>query len=166
MHYLGQLDVVHLDIKPSNIIMGAPARLIDLSVAWSRERAARLTSPIGTDAYMAPEQCLAGTGGTPGPGADMWGVGATLFHALAGYRSFDRGSADQSTNPALRWPQLVDDPYELPVQITDDVAKPVLACLHRDPALRPSPIELAEAFEPMMAALPKPRLSGFKISSR
>ncbi|MBA2532705.1 MAG: serine/threonine protein kinase [Nocardioidaceae bacterium] len=166
VHYLGQLDVVHLDIKPSNIIMGAPARLIDLSVARSRERAARLTSPIGTDAYMAPEQCLAGTGGTPGPGADMWGVGATLFHALAGYRPLDRGSADQSTNPALRWPQLVDDPYELPVQITDDVAKPVLACLHRDPALRPSPIELAEAFEPMMAALPKPRLSGFKISSR
>jgi len=64
VHYLGQLDVVHLDIKPSNIIMGAPARLIDLSVARSRERAARLTSPIGTDAYMAPEQCLAGTGGT------------------------------------------------------------------------------------------------------
>lgn len=24
-HYLGQLDLVHLDIKPSNIIMGAPA---------------------------------------------------------------------------------------------------------------------------------------------
>ena len=39
LHYLRYVDVVHLDIKPSNIIMGAPARLIDLSVARSRERA-------------------------------------------------------------------------------------------------------------------------------
>jgi len=93
----------------------------------------------------------------------MWGIGATLFHALAGYRAFDRGTEDGSAAPELRWPQLVDDPYELPDRISDDVAKPVLACLHRDPAMRPSPAALAESFEPMMASLPKPRLSGFKV---
>jgi len=32
LHYFGHTGHVHLDIKPSNIIMGAPARLIDLSV--------------------------------------------------------------------------------------------------------------------------------------
>ena len=32
LHYLAGQDVVHLDVKPSNVIMGAPARLIDLSV--------------------------------------------------------------------------------------------------------------------------------------
>ena len=36
--------------------MGAPPRLIDLSVARTLEEAAVVRSPIGTDAYMAPEQ--------------------------------------------------------------------------------------------------------------
>ena len=57
---------MHLDIKPSNIIMGAPARLIDLSVARSIEAAASLRHPIGTDAYMAPEQCEPPATGTVG----------------------------------------------------------------------------------------------------
>ncbi len=41
----------------SNVIMGSPARLIDLSVARPEVDARRLRHPIGTDAYMAPEQC-------------------------------------------------------------------------------------------------------------
>jgi len=165
-HYLRQMDVVHLDIKPSNIIMGAPARLIDLSVARSSERAARLTTAIGSDAYMAPEQCVPTPERQPSYASDMWGIGTTLYHALAGYRAFDRGVKDPSAAPEARWPQLVDDPYQMPENISPDLAKPVLSCLHRDPGLRPTPAELAEAFEPLMAALPKPRLAGFKISAR
>jgi serine/threonine protein kinase len=165
-HYLQQMDIVHLDIKPSNIIMGAPARLIDLSVARSSERAGQLTTAIGTDAYMAPEQCVPSPEVAPGFPSDIWGIGATLYHALAGYRAFDRGTEDESARPEERWPQLVDDPYELPEHVPADVAKPVLACLQKDPAMRPSPAELAEAFEPLMAALPKAKLSGFKVSAR
>src|SRR5687768_5360473 len=37
LHYLGRLGLTHLDVKPSNIIMGAPAKLIDLSVARTAE---------------------------------------------------------------------------------------------------------------------------------
>ena len=40
VHYLTNEDVVHLDIKPSNTIMGAPPRMIDLSVALSISEAA------------------------------------------------------------------------------------------------------------------------------
>ena len=87
LHYLRERDVVHLDIKPSNIIMGAPPRLIDLSVARSSAEAARLTSPIGTDAWMAPEQCLPGAGGVPGFASDVWGLGTSLFYAAAGLPS-------------------------------------------------------------------------------
>ena len=157
---------MHLDIKPSNIIMGAPARLIDLSIARDVEAAAGLRDPIGTDDYMSPEQCDPGASpyGPPGPGADMWGVGATLFHAAAGYRPFDSGSDDRDASPELRWPQLAMPPYELPSSVPAAVAKPILACLHADPEQRPSPVELAELVEPVMAALPKPRLSGFKVS--
>ena len=33
LHYLSVEEVVHLDVKPSNIVMGVPPRLIDLSLA-------------------------------------------------------------------------------------------------------------------------------------
>ncbi|MGH3484605.1 MAG: serine/threonine-protein kinase [Nocardioidaceae bacterium] len=162
VHYLGEMGVVHLDVKPSNIIMGAPARLIDLSVARTIERAGELTAPIGTDAYMAPEQCVPTRERRPGYAADMWGIGATLYHALAGFRPFERGSDADDATDAERWPQLVDEPRLLPEWIPDDLAKPVLACLDPDPAARPTPAALAEAIEPLMAALPKPRLGGWK----
>ena len=57
-HYMAAEGVVHLDIKPSNIIMGAPAQLIDLSVARTVDECARLRSAVGTDSYMSPEQCV------------------------------------------------------------------------------------------------------------
>ena len=56
LQYLRHIEHVHLDIKPSNVIMGAPARLIDLSLARTEAEAAALDHPIGTDSYMAPEQ--------------------------------------------------------------------------------------------------------------
>jgi len=36
---------VHLDVKPDNIVMGLPPRLIDLSIARTLERAERTTGP-------------------------------------------------------------------------------------------------------------------------
>src|SRR4051812_16291390 len=84
LHYLAAEGVVHLDVKPSNIVMGGPPRLIDLSVARTLADAARLRSPIGTDAYMAPEQCAPGRSGRVGPAADVFGLAATLYTALTG----------------------------------------------------------------------------------
>lgn len=165
LHYLRKRDVIHLDIKPSNVIMGSPARLIDLSVARSEVAAAELSYPVGTDEYMAPEQCEPPSTGTPGFASDMWGLGATLFHAAAGYRAFDRGDDTEGAPVERRFPQLVDDPYTLPEYVDDDIAKLILSCLETDPAQRPEPREFAEALEPLLAAMPKARLSGFKISA-
>ena len=68
LHYLSLQDVVHLDIKPSNIIMGSTPRLIDLSIARSTEAAARLDHVVGTDDFLSPEQCdPQGTGFPPAP---------------------------------------------------------------------------------------------------
>jgi eukaryotic-like serine/threonine-protein kinase len=160
LHYLRRLGWAHLDVKPSNVIMGAPARLIDLSVARTHDDAAALTTEIGTDAYMAPEQCAPGARGVPGPASDVWGLGATLFEAVAGYRPFDRGHRD-SPDPWLRHPQLVDPPYEMPDGTPHEVVKILFAALEPDPADRPLPHELAEALEPVMARQPKARFAGF-----
>jgi serine/threonine-protein kinase len=161
LHYLRGIGVVHLDIKPSNIIMGAPARLIDLSIARSVESASGLDHIIGTDYYLAPEQADPGVAWVPGPASDIWGLGATLFHAVAGYRPFDEGDLE-ADRLEERYPQLVDEPYELPDRVPDEVAKVLYAALERDPADRPLPHEIANALEPVLARQPKAKLS-FKV---
>jgi serine/threonine-protein kinase len=165
-HYLRALDVVHLDIKPGNIIMGAPAKLIDLSVARSLEEATRLRTPIGTDPYMAPEQCVTAGPVAPSPASDVWGIGATLFHALAGIRPFPPGSHHEGAPAEERWPQLVHAAPALPARVPAAVGDTILACLDPHPSARPEPSAIAEAFEPAMAALPKPRLGGWKNDLR
>ena len=154
LHYLRGEGVCHLDVKPSNIIMGAPAKLIDLSVAMDVQDAAALDHPIGSDEYMAPEQCEPGRRGVVGPASDIWAFGATMFRAAAGYRAFDREP---------RWAQLRDEPLPLPSTVPPALAEIITDCLAVDPDDRPEPAEIAARVEPLIAALPVPRLSGFSI---
>jgi serine/threonine protein kinase len=96
LHYLGERGIVHLDIKPSNIVMGPVPRLIDLSVARTTERAASLRRPVGTRQYMAPEQAdpCPRRRGEIGPAADMWAVGVCLYEALTGRRPYHSNGDD------------------------------------------------------------------------
>jgi eukaryotic-like serine/threonine-protein kinase len=163
LHYFRHIGWTHLDIKPSNVIMGAPARLIDLSVARPEEDARLLRYPIGTDAYMAPEQAdpRAGEHG-PSYAADVWGLGATLFHAVAGTRPFAAGDLD-ADDVRRRFPQLVAAPASLPDGVPGPVVDVIAACLSRDPDLRPLPHEIADALEPVLAGLPRGSLAAFKV---
>lgn len=145
LHYLAGEGIVHLDVKPSNIVMGGPPRLIDLSVARTVAEAAALRSAVGTDAYMAPEQCE--PDGRLGPPADVFGLAATLYTGLTGRRPFPPCEA--------RWPQLTAGPAPLPRRTPPALAAAVLAGLHPDPASRPTARDLAVALEPLVAALPR-----------
>ncbi|PKL03129.1 MAG: serine/threonine protein kinase [Spirochaetae bacterium HGW-Spirochaetae-9] len=76
--------LVHRDIKPSNIVINDAGKisLIDFGAV---QEAFRLTSGggstvIGTFGYMAPEQAV----GKSVPASDLYGLGATLVHLLAG----------------------------------------------------------------------------------
>ena len=157
LHYLAEEGVVHLDVKPDNIIMGVPPRLIDLSVARTVERAARMSGPVGTDSYMAPEQCdPLGRPGQVSPATDVWGLGATLFHALTGRKPFPRPrDARDSEDPHVRFPQLTADPDPLPRRVPDELAEVLTLALDRDPAARPTAAELATALEPVVDSLPR-----------
>jgi len=70
LHYLAEEGVVHLDVKPRNVVMGGSPRLIDLSVALPLDQIGELRRPVGTDAYMAPEQCDPERFSEIGPPAD------------------------------------------------------------------------------------------------
>jgi serine/threonine protein kinase len=156
VHYFGHLALVHLDIKPGNIIMGAPAKLIDLSIARSLEACQSLTHHVGTDSYMAPEQCSPPDWGVPSHASDIYGIGATLYHAIEGTRAFkgDRRTGDLHD----RFPQLRTDPPPLTRRVWPDLAALVMSCLDRDPRNRPTPQQLVDALEPAMERAPKGKL--------
>ena len=157
LHYLATVGMVHLDVKPDNIVMGLPPRLIDLSIATSLERAARIGGPIGTDAYMAPEQCdPRGHPGAIGPASDVWGLGATLHHAVSGRRPFPRPrGGGESTDPEVRWPQLVREPEPLGRKVPAALRELISATLAPRPDDRPGAAEVALGLEPLIAELPR-----------
>ncbi len=158
LQYMANSGYVHLDVKPDNIVMGLPPRLLDLSVARTVDRAARTDGPIGTDPYMAPEQCVGESAGQRiGPAADAWGLGATLFHAVAGEKPFPQGHGDAGPE---RFPQLVEDPMPLPRDVPGPLRELIGELLDRDPSRRPSCGEVVERLEPLIAEQPrKMRLS-------
>jgi eukaryotic-like serine/threonine-protein kinase len=161
LHYLAAEGVVHLDVKPANIIMSGPPRLIDLSVAVDLERAAALRSPVGTDTYMAPEQCFPQELGPVGPPADIWGLGATLYRAASGERPFGKGNPKAAGEE--RWPQLARRPEPLdPRRVPPVVAEVIFDCLDPDPAKRPAPAELNERLEPVLRAQGRPKLAALR----
>ncbi len=162
LHYFRQADLVHLDIKPSNIIMGSPARLIDLSVARPVADAARLRSVIGTDAYLSPEQADPRRRGGAGVASDVWGLGATLFEAVSGEKPFVVEGVPTRTDvdavPEDHYPQLRVPPAALPGRTPPEVHDIILASLSVDPALRPTPAEIVDTLQPVLHRQPAAQL--------
>jgi serine/threonine protein kinase len=157
LHFLAVNDVVHLDVKPGNVVMSSAPMLIDLSLARSIDAAARLTGTVGTSPYLAPEQCTVGQGPVVGPPADVWGLGVTLYFAAAGRRPFD--DVVWSERSAADYPQVDEAPRALPSSVPDFLADVIVDCLAPDPAYRPTPVEIVVRLERGIATLAPSRLA-------
>lgn len=131
--------------------MAGRPRLIDLSVAQRASDVGKLSAPVGTEPYMAPEQCEVARFVELAPAADVWGLGATLFEALSGAPPFPPDGQ--------RFPQLRRAPGPLPRHVPDRLRALVMDCLAPDPAGRPALAELSESLETLVAHLPPPHVS-------
>jgi serine/threonine protein kinase len=166
VHYLGTRDVVHLDIKPRNIIMAGPPRLIDFSVALRTDELAGVSSPVGTTTYMAPEQCDPARFHELGSAADVWGIGVTLYWALASESPFPEPSLEEDAALELRYPQLVHEPAPLPADVPPALAELIGGMLAPRAAQRPTAGQVAAELEPLIVALPRPQLGRFRLSTK
>jgi serine/threonine protein kinase len=159
LHYLAVERVVHLDVKPRNIIMAGSPRLIDLSVARPMDELAGLRSHVGTDAYMAPEQCDPERWGEIGPPSDIWGLGVTVHEAFTGTLPDPRPRAETLHPQIQHRPAIADG---VPPRLRGLLG----SCLERRPADRPTAAELGDALEPFVDALPAPRIGRFRPGGR
>jgi eukaryotic-like serine/threonine-protein kinase len=158
VRYLHRNRVLHLDLKPSNVIAEAGlAKLIDLSVARPPGPA---PDGVGTWCYLSPEQAR---GGELGPAADVWGIGAVLYECVAGKAPFDdpdvdldlaseTGASGSSSPHPDRYPQLERRATPLhagPAGIPEELAELIARCLEPEPATRPTVEELYALLEPI-----------------
>ena len=89
-----QREMLHRDIKPGNILFNdeGVAKLVDFGLAGAQHEATGPGANViwGTPYYIAPEKLR----GLPEDfHSDMYSLGATLFHALAGRPPFDAQTA-------------------------------------------------------------------------
>jgi serine/threonine-protein kinase len=83
--------VVHRDIKPENLLLtpAGEVKVADFGLARVREHDLGLTqegTTLGTPLYMSPEQA---EGQTVDPRSDLYSLGATVYHLLAGRPPFE-----------------------------------------------------------------------------
>jgi serine/threonine-protein kinase len=146
LHHAHLRGVVHRDVKPSNILLGRDGvpRLTDFGLAKREEGDISLTvdgEPLGTPAYMPPEQARGEARGVDGRG-DVYSLGAVLYQMLTGEPVF-RGNA------AMIRKQVLEDeptpPRRLDDRIPRDLEVICLKCLQKEPARRyASAAELAD----------------------
>lgn len=131
------MDLVHGDLKPSNLMLEADGkvRILDFGLARHIDPQATQTTTLcdlqGTIAYMAPERLM---GRLPDTRGDVYALGAMLYEMLAGQRHFAHlnglalaAAHMQATEP---WP-------DLPESVPPAINALVRAMTAHDPAERP-----------------------------
>jgi serine/threonine protein kinase len=142
VHYLHRHGILHLDLKPSNIVSECQrAKILDLSIA---RPPGRVKEGAGTRNYMAPEQAR---GDHVGPAADVWGIGAVLFEAATGEFPFGAPEDDENRYEQLeRRAEPVRSYRRVPAAFNGLVG----SCLEPEPARRPTLEELSGALREMV----------------
>lgn len=156
------LGIFHRDVKPANVIIdqqGIP-HLMDFGLArelWAEDP--DVTAPgllLGTANYVAPEQARYGAASSA---ADLYALGALLYHALTGAPPFDgEGALDVTLR---RFEEDPPDVRDIARAADPDLAAVIHALLERDPVDRPwEATAIAERLADIAARLRATRTAG------
>jgi Nif-specific regulatory protein len=149
LEYLHFHEVVHLDIKPWNLLRKGPGetedahvKLIDFGLASSIPAQAEWGELTGTGAFMSPEVIK---GLRVDHRADLYSLGATLYYVFTGREPFS-GSGDSLLK------RIVHSPPPLPSSLNSSIPEAldsiVMKLLNPDPEKRPqSALEVHDAFQ-------------------
>lgn len=139
LHDLHRQHVIHLDLKPSNIMIRPDGTAVMVDFGLSRHDhlpdllAEEFRLPMGTGPYIAPEQVLRMR---HDPRSDMFALGVLLYHFATGTRPFGHPTTIRGLKQRL-WRDPVP-PRALNKDIPEWFQEVVMRCLDVDPRKRPA----------------------------
>jgi nucleotide-binding universal stress UspA family protein len=137
VHDLHRQRVIHLDLKPSNIMFraGGEAVLIDYGLArhdlLPDLLAEEFRLPMGTAPYISPEQVLHIRND---PRSDQFAIGALMYHLATGKRALGNPTSIRGLRRRLYRDPI--PPRALVREIEPWLQEIILRCLEVDPDLR------------------------------
>ncbi|MGE0555694.1 MAG: serine/threonine-protein kinase [Gemmatimonadales bacterium] len=147
--YAHQQGVVHRDLKPENVMVTGPTALVmDFGLARTMASTIRLTGagmPLGTPAYMSPEQ-ITGADQVDGR-SDLYGFACVLYEMLTGRPPFVATGVVALLRAHLQEPPL--PPSQHRSKVPANVDRAIQRALAKAPEARPATAEvmLAELLE-------------------
>ena len=158
-HHAG---VVHRDLKPSNIMVAGglnleAVKITDFGIATLTEEVfeeeiakggdltkSKSGTVIGALPYMAPEMMFRRRGQSIGQPADIWSLGALMFHVLTGRYPFGVGleaAANVKNQEVEPWPQFMTSNKQFS-PLSSSLQELIECCIVSDPAKRPTADDL------------------------
>lgn len=134
LEYIHQNDIIHLDLKPSNVLVttDGQVKLTDFGLAHC-SRSQGLLKAAGTPSYMSPEVI---SGQMPDGRSDLYSLGVLLYQIFAGRLPFEAPTTEELVKLHIRavpQPPKVFDP-----SIPDEMQLLILRLLAKDPNERPA----------------------------
>jgi tRNA A-37 threonylcarbamoyl transferase component Bud32 len=138
-------DVLHRDIKPQNILTdsyGEPA-LTDFGIATTKGG----DGPEGLSVPWSPPEILFGTSPSD-QRADVYSLGATLWHLLVGRSPFEQPGGDNGTFALMGRIKSEAPPRTQRTDVPDSLERLLRQAMAKDPAARPqSAMELIRGLQ-------------------
>lgn len=138
LEYLHDHNIIHLDIKPDNIMLDDNCNFMVTDFGISVVSGKGITDSNGmsggTRAYMGPERF----GGNTSKASDIWALGATAYELLTGNPPYgDHGGLLQAEGESMP---------ELP-KLQPEVESIIKSCLAADPLKRIKAFEIRQKIE-------------------